>query len=121
MLLNGKRVDLNQLHAELTAAGVIVPALGTMGDNLHTYTAQGLVIDVPPGAQAVVNAHVPPPIPPSVDYGTDLPTNYRQTLAGAVTQLRAYLALESPTGPQTVGAVKLLVRVVLFLFRQGLY
>lgn len=33
-------------------------------------------------------------------------------------QLRGYISLESPTGAQTVAAVKLLCRAVLFLIRQ---
>jgi hypothetical protein len=58
--LNGKRVDLLQLEAELTAASILIRGLGIAGDDLHTYDADGVVIDVPVAAAAVVAAHVPP-------------------------------------------------------------
>lgn len=61
MRLNRKRVDLPQLQAELIAAGVNVPALGTAGDDLHTYDAAGDSADLPPAAAAVIAAHVPVP------------------------------------------------------------
>lgn len=60
MNLNGKRVELVQLQQEMIAAGVQVSALGTTGDDLHTYDQNGAAIDVPGGAAVVVAAHVPP-------------------------------------------------------------
>lgn len=44
----------------------------------------------------------------------------RGQLAQTAAQLRAYLALQSPTQAQTVAAVKALIRVALFLVRQQL-
>jgi hypothetical protein len=61
MKLNGKRVDLYQLQAELAAAGIIVAALNTGGDELQTYDAQGAIIPLPLEAAPVVDAHMPPP------------------------------------------------------------
>jgi hypothetical protein len=117
MNLNGKRVYLPQLETELTTAGVPHRGLGTHGDILHTYTPTGAAVDVPPAAQAVLDAHVPPPIPPVPDYGADLPSDYIQQIANAVQMLRQYLALASPTLAQSITAVKLLIRLVFFLLR----
>jgi hypothetical protein len=67
MLLNGKRVDLVQLAAELTAAGVQNRALGQDGDDVHSYDASGAYEDLPAGAAAVIAAHVPTAAPPTRD------------------------------------------------------
>jgi hypothetical protein len=56
-----------------------------------------------------------PTPPPTPDFGDEIPPNYEEQLASAVTNLRAYLGLSSPTAGQTVAALKLLIRVVLFL------
>lgn len=61
-----KPIDLNQLQAELVAAGIAVPALAASGGDLdatdaktiHTYDAGGDIVDLPDTAQAVVDAHV---------------------------------------------------------------
>jgi hypothetical protein len=66
MNLNGKRVDLAQLQAELATAGITVPALGTAGEDLHTYDEDGAAIDMPPESAAVLEAHDPAPPPPPV-------------------------------------------------------
>lgn len=63
MKLNGNKVDLAALVKELRTAGIDVPALGTNGDDLHTYDADGRIVDVPLEAAAVVDAHVPAPVP----------------------------------------------------------
>lgn len=56
--------DLLRLQAELADAGIIVPALGMdvgkSGATLYTYSETGEIIDLPPEAQAVIDAHVPP-------------------------------------------------------------
>lgn len=62
-----KPVDLVLLHQELTAADVVVPGLGTFGDAqhqtvLHTYAPDGTIVDVPPEAVPIVDAHVAPPL-----------------------------------------------------------
>lgn len=65
MILHGKAVNLPQLEAELAAADIEVRALGTAGDDLHTYDEDGAAIDLPAEAAAVVAAHEPEPPPPS--------------------------------------------------------
>lgn len=57
-------VDLPLLADELAAAGVVVPALGTLDntrETVHTYDEDGLPIALPPAAEPVVAAHVAPP------------------------------------------------------------
>jgi hypothetical protein len=65
----------------------------------------------------------PPPARPFVpDFGGDAdddPT-FRSKAQQAVNDLRAYLALASPTAAQSATALKLLIRVVLFLLRRML-
>jgi hypothetical protein len=58
--------NLNQLHAELTKAGVTVPALGSYTDDsgalvLHTYSDTGAAIPLPKAAAKIVKAHKPTP------------------------------------------------------------
>lgn len=69
MKLDGKRVDLPLLEQEAATAGVAVAGLGTVGldaaglpDELVTFDGDGHQVDVPPTMQAVVDAHVPPPL-----------------------------------------------------------
>ena len=70
-MLTNKRPDLFLLSSELQAAGVDVSrGLGCygVGDDpdpdsqiyVHTYSATGEIIDLPPEAQAVLDAHVLP-------------------------------------------------------------
>jgi hypothetical protein len=118
MNLNGKRVDLPQLKAELVAAGINVTALGQAGDILHTYDAAGQAVDLPPAAAAVVAAHVPPPVPPQPNYGNDAADVDRQA-AQAVSQLRTFIANGSPTNAEVVAQVKLNARVLLALMRRS--
>jgi predicted nucleotidyltransferase len=73
-MLITKTVDLTQLADELRAAGVNVPALGTVagedgGVDLHTYSAEGEIADLPEGAATIVAAHVPVerPAPPTIE------------------------------------------------------
>lgn len=120
--LGGKAVDLVQLAAELTAAGVAHRGLGTAGGRLYTYDADGAITELPPAAAAVVAAHVPPPPPAPPDFGADVPQDgaYRSQAAAAVAALRDYLAQPAPTAPQTVAALKLTIRAVLWLLRRQL-
>jgi hypothetical protein len=120
MDLNGKRVDLELLEAELAAASIPVLGLCLIGDELLTYDATGALIDLPPLASAVIDAHVEPTDPPVPVFGSDTPTDreYLQQAANVVSDLRAYLALPSPTNAQTITAFRLVVRVVLYLIRQ---
>lgn len=89
------------------------------GETLHTYDRDGGLLDLPPEAQAVVDAHVPPPEFVAPDYGDEpLAAVEGDRLAQAVQQLRTYLGTTSPTQAQTVAAVKLTIRVVLVLARR---
>ena len=122
MMLDGKRVDLPQLKDELITAGIDVPALGTAGDDLHTYDEDGAPTDLPPAAAAVLAAHTPPPLPDVPDFGNDVqtPQDFTAQAAEAVASLRAYIGAASPTQGQTVAVVKLLCRVGLYLIRRAL-
>jgi hypothetical protein len=70
----------------------------------------------------VVAAHdgTPDKIPPTPDFGDDVPDNYAFQLAQAVTNLRTYLNTASPTNAATVGALKLTIRVILYIARRQL-
>lgn len=59
--LGGKQnVQLEQLQAELIAAGIPVPyGLTRHGDALFTHAANGKQIDLPAQAVTVINAHTP--------------------------------------------------------------
>jgi hypothetical protein len=115
-ILVDKPIDLALLDQELTAAGVVHQALGTVGGYLYTYTAQGQPTQLPASAVAVYTAHVPPPPPPIPDYGTDdMP---RTQLAQTVADLRAYLVLTAPTNAQTVAAFRLTLRVLFFVLKR---
>lgn len=116
MHLNGKIVDLVQLRAELNAAGISITALGITGDDLHTYDANGAAQDLPAGAATVVAAHVPPA---PIDFGSDASSD-RQAVVDAVASLRQYLGAASPNQAQTIAALKLLIRVVLFVLKRSL-
>ena len=59
---------LPQLRAELAAAGIAVPALGSYTDDsgavtIHTYSDKGEIVPLPKAAAKVVKAHVPQPTP----------------------------------------------------------
>jgi hypothetical protein len=58
-------------------------------------------------------ADTPPPPDRPIDYGTDAST--RDGVVDAVVQLRQFLGLTTPTNAQVIGALKLLIRMVLFL------
>lgn len=63
-----KRLDLDLLAKELAAASVAVQGIGAYpieggaATTLHTYDATGAEAEMPAGAQAVVDAHVAPPL-----------------------------------------------------------
>lgn len=120
MIVN-KLLALPQLEAEMIAAGVTIRALGTRVINgqtdLHTYDADGAIIDVPAGAAAVVAAHTAPSPPAEPNFGADLPADMPAQIADGVTQLRAYLALSTPTAAQSTAALKLVIRALFLLLR----
>lgn len=115
MRLFGKVVKLEQLRDEMVTAGLVVRGLSKIGDDILIANGAGELIEPQAGTQAVITAHVPAPDPAAPDYGTD--DTKRDQLADAVTQLRQYLGVASPTQAQSTVALKLLIRVVLGLCR----
>lgn len=123
-MIVSKPVILHKLQAEMQSAGL--PIQGLVG--AHNSQGQQIILDttttgewveLPPGSQAVIDAHDgTPPLTP--DFGTDLPEDYADQLAPVVNQLRAYLALAAPTQAQSTAALKLMVRGTLFLLRRQL-
>lgn len=117
MRLNGKVVYLPQLRQEAIAAGYNLLDLEiTGGDELVTIDSAGHTDpNLPPGIATVVANHVPPAPPAQPNYSGD--GTARDQLPDAVTNLRAYLGVATPTLGQTAAALKLLIRVVLFIAR----
>lgn len=73
-------------------------------------------------AGATVQAATPMTAPFVPDFGADAdddPT-FRTKAQQAVNDLRTYLGLASPSAAQSAAALKLLIRVVLFLLRRSL-
>lgn len=124
---NGVVVAVNRLVDGLFAESFGVPPSGAsqavidqyrQNDHFRRYEA-----DVAAGAQ-VLDPEPDPILPPLPDFGGDAdddPT-FRTKAPAAVDNLRAYLATAngSVTPLQTVQALKLLIRVVLFLVRRSL-
>ncbi len=56
--------DLIRLQSELAEAGIVTTALGMTDDEgvvtIYTYSEAGEIAALPPKAQAVIDAHVPP-------------------------------------------------------------
>jgi hypothetical protein len=100
-------VDVVGLHAELEAAGL--PVIGVSSDGRIDYS-RSLTAAEQTTAQAVIAAHDP------TKRERDVRTS-RETAKTYYTGLSAYLDLASPTGAQTVAAVKALIRVLLWLAR----
>lgn len=126
-MLASRRPNLIKLAEELAAAGVAVNGLGCYdlspgGDdsrvNVHTYGAGGAIVDLPSPAQAVLDAHVPPPPPQKIDIGTEVPSDQEERLANAVDGLRTFLATPTPTNAATLAALKATIRIVLFLLKR---
>lgn len=57
MNTGGKRIDLTQLQEELALASVPVRGLGLFEDDVFTYDDDGSMLDLPPEARPVVDAH----------------------------------------------------------------
>jgi hypothetical protein len=119
-----KDVSLVQLQAELIAAGVDVKGLGTTGslkdgtEEVHTFDDAGAPVDLPQAASAVIAAHTPPQPPPAPDFGGDAAMPAQ--IAGAVTQLRQYLQITSPSQAQNAAALKLVIRGLFVLLQRSL-
>lgn len=67
--------NLPQLHAELTAAGITVPALGSYTDEsgaliVHSYDDKGDIVPLPKAAAKIVKAHQPQPTQRDTDLAT---------------------------------------------------
>ena len=67
--------NLSQLHAELTKAGVAVPALGSVTDEsgavtIHSYDDKGNIVPLPKAAAKIVKAHTPQPTQQDADLAT---------------------------------------------------
>lgn len=118
--LNGKRVDMLKLEAELTEAGVAFNALGINDAGLHTYTAGGAATDLPAGAATVLAAHVSPTPPTAPTFGSGLDTDrqFNANAATAVANLQAFIDNGSPSNAQVIAVVRLLCRVALFYIRR---
>ena len=62
--------NLNQLHAELTTAGITVPALGSIAGIPHSYDDKGNIVPLPKAAAKIVKAHQPQPTQRDTDLAT---------------------------------------------------
>lgn len=100
-------VDVMSLHAELETAGL--PVMGVSSDGRIDY-ARELTPAEQTTAQAVIAAHDP------AKRERDERTA-RDVAKAAAADLRTYLDRTNPTQAQTVAALKLLIRVVLWLLR----
>lgn len=119
--------NLAQLQAEIHAAG-ITAAICRLGGIIYlTNPDNGALVPLDDAAsigvdvaalQAVIAAHVPIPPPEKIDLGADVADDQGDRMAEAVTTLRAYLNAASPTAAQSAAALKLLIRVVLFLLKR---
>jgi hypothetical protein len=114
--------NLPQLLDELLSA---IPGLRpTNGGAIVQIEDNGDVIRVrfpdpvdPAQVNSVIAAHVPAPPPTPPDYGTD--TTPLNQIADAVSQLRQYLQLATPTNAQTITAFKITIRLALLLARRS--
>jgi hypothetical protein len=71
---------------------------------------------------AILAAHDPTPDPvvQKIDLGSDVPADQGDRMAEAATALKAYLRVQSPTAAQSAAALKVLIRVVLYLLKHRL-
>lgn len=100
-----KAMRLDQLQTELAAAGVVVPALGIIGEyvntgdeiDLHTYDATGAYLDLPAAAAPVVAAHVPQPTDQEADV-SQRATLVQQAQAAYQTLAADLATLQGATG-----------------------
>lgn len=108
-----KAVDLEQLQAQLQAAGISAPGLGTDSGGLFTYGPNGQPVDLPETAAAVVTAHTPEPREAAVAR-EDLSTQY----TAAANRLDAIVADGAAyTAPQVRDAVVDMARIQRRLLR----
>lgn len=117
--------SMAKLQQELRDAGLDFQRIGIIGTaedgelvifDGNGNPSQALLDD--PRTKAVVDAHRPDPPSPEPDFGSDAPSpDFKKTAAATVQAMRAYLANQSPTAPQTVAVVKLLIRTMLFIVK----
>jgi hypothetical protein len=100
-------IDATSLHEELETAAL--PVVGVSSDGRVDYS-RDLTPEEQTTAAAVIAAHDP------TKRERDELTARQQAKAHA-DGLQAYLDLASPTGVQTVAAVKAIIRVLLWLLR----
>lgn len=94
MKLHGKKVALVPLEAELRAAGIATEGLAVEADDLATFR-DGLRTDLPPEAQPVVDAHVPPPVATEFAAAEQIDAVARTTDAAPRELLRFPLAVQT--------------------------
>jgi DMSO/TMAO reductase YedYZ molybdopterin-dependent catalytic subunit len=100
-------IDIPALHAELETAGL--PIVGVSEDGTAQYSRE-LTPTEQTTAQAIITAHDPT----KRERDERTARNQAKTYYNGLT---AYLDLASPTGAQTVAAVKAIIRVLLWLLR----
>jgi hypothetical protein len=69
--IGNKNVNLEELAAQLTSAGVSHRGVGVVNGVWHTYDVAGEMVPMPQAADAVLQAHVPSP--EYIDYSTSTP------------------------------------------------
>lgn len=94
MKLHGKKVALVPLEAEMAAAGIATEGLAVESDDLYTF-ADGRAVDLPPEAQPVVDAHVPPPVATEFAAAEQIDAVARTTDAAPRELLRFPLAVQT--------------------------
>ena len=126
--------NLARLHDEIIAAlPELAPIERPDGERQARFSLSGrdehIEIEVPDDLSeaaeaiiaAVIAAHdpTPTPIPTPPDFGQDIPSDFAEKLAETVANLRAYLALPTPTNAQTIAVIKLLCRIALWQIRRS--
>lgn len=96
-----KPIILHQLQAEMLAAGLSVRMLGTSGKygRLFDHDASGVPIDLPPGAQAVIAAHVPTP---AIDFGPNAEALDRARVQAYITASNTFLGTPNASVTQAM-------------------
>lgn len=116
--------DLMKLRDELRTAGFAVGFLCSENTTVFEIGATGSKRPLAGGELTVVAAHDPAPAsrPPQPDVSD---ASQDAQIATAVTNLRTYLNTASPTAADSTTALKLLIRVVIWILKRfvvtGLY
>ncbi len=114
--LNGKRIDMAKLRAACIAGGVSLPrGLGSVGDDVFTYTTDGSLTDAPAGVQPIIDAWV---LESTVDFGTD-EADLDEQYATAIQGLRTFIGTPnaSVTNTLSINTIKLICRILLKMLR----